>query len=101
MVAIEGAREADEDVARLSLSISVVIQKQFWPRGSRSRVLNLAPPPPSGQERRRVHLHPPRARRGQVWLREAGGALAAHPHGGDHHDQRHLHAGRPQQRLSG
>lgn len=29
MVAIEGAREADEDVARLSLSISVVIQKQF------------------------------------------------------------------------
>ena len=55
----------------------------------------------SGQGGQRVHLDPARAGRGQVRLRAARGALAAHPHGDHHHDERHLHDHRPQPRVTG
>ncbi len=47
-----------------------------------------------------LHLHPAWTWRGQVWLWEAWGALAADPYSRDHHDQCYLHVGRPQWRLS-
>lgn len=88
MKAIEGVRKASEDeglldwVAWFSLSISVVIQTS-----EQQLYFNLAlPSPSSGQEWWCVHLDSARARRGQVWLRETRGALAAHPHCGDHND---------------
>lgn len=53
----------------------------------------------SGKKWRCLHLYPAWTWRGQVWLWEAWGALAADPYSGDHHDQRYLHVGRPQWRL--
>ena len=54
----------------------------------------------SWQEWRCLYFYFARAWRRQVWLWEARGALATHPHSRNHYDQRYLHAGRPKRWLA-